>query len=475
MLRALLHRTASRVAIMTGTRRFDAAGGGRRWSGNPTMGPLNVEVLAAAPAIRRRAAYFARNNPWLSNGVEALVSNLVGSGIRPVSKHPNAATRKALQDAFSRWTSQADADGVLDFYGVQGIAVRQMIEAGEVFGHLLTPDAALGVPFSIRLVDAELVDPAHTLDLGGGAQIVGGVEFEQSGKRTGYHVSQRRPTDLFATTLPAIRIPAADMCHLFNPLAPGQVRGVSWTAPVLLRLQELDELEDAQLMRQKIAALFGGFLTDPNADPAVNPFDAENGITMPTLEPGTMQALPPGFDVKFAEPREASEGVAFIKSQLRAIAAGLGVPDFLLTGDLSEANYSSLRSGLVQFRRRVEALQYNVIIHQFCRPVWERFVTMAVLSGAIEAPDFEANTADYLSAEWYPPAQQWVDPLKDQEAEALAVASGFKSRRQVVAAQGYDVEVLDAEIASDKARETALGLQFTVPPADAKATINAAS
>ncbi len=474
MLRGFLHRTASRVAALTATRRFDAAAGGRRWSANPTMGPLNVEVLAAAPAIRRRAAYFCRNNPWMANGVEAWVSNLVGSGIRPVSKHPDPAVRKTIQDAFARWTCQADADGTLDFYGLQAVAVRQMVEAGEVFGHMLTPDAAPGVPLTIRLVDAELVDVARTFDLGGGAMVVGGVEFDATGRRVAYYLSQRRPTDVFATTLPAIRTPAADIAHLFNPLAPGQVRGVSWTASVLLRLQELDELEDAQLMRQKIAAMFAAFVTDPNADPAVNPFDQETG-TFPTLEPGTTQMLPPGMDVKFATPADAGAGVPFIKSQLRAIAAGMGIPDFLMTGDLSEANYSSLRSGLVQFRRRVEALQYGIIIHQFCRPVWERFVTLAVLSGTIDAPDFEANAADYLAAEWYPPAQQWVDPLKDQEAEALAVASGFKSRRQVVAAQGYDVEQLDAEIASDKAREAAMGLQFTVPPGDKKATINVAS
>lgn len=432
------------------------------------MGPLGAEVLAAAGPIRRRAAYYSRNNPWLSSGIEALVSNLVGTGLRPTSKHPDPAVRAALQLAFDRWTRACDADGTLDFYGMQALAVRGMIESGEAFAHLTTPSDAPGVPLALRLVDADLVDLAHTINLSGGAQVVGGVEFDATGRRVAFHVSSRRPTDVFATTGGAIRVPAADFLQLFNQLAPGQVRGVSWTAPVLLRLHDLDELEDAQLVKQKVAALFAAFVTDPNSDPADTPFgrarpeDAPGG-EMPVLEPGITQFLPPGADIKFATPGEASEGVGFIKSQLRAVAAGLGVPDFLLSGDLSEVSYSSLRSGLVQFRRRVETLQYNVIIHQFCRPIWERFVTAAVLSGAVDAPDFETRTADYLAAEWYPPAQQWVDPMKDQQADALAVASGFKSRRQVVAAQGYDVEVLDAEIAADHARQAALGLQFPAP------------
>jgi capsid protein len=88
-----------------------------------------------------------------------------------------------------------------------------------------------------------------------------------------------------------------------------------------------------------------------------------------------------------------------------------------------------------------------------------------VLSGAIEAPDFETQIEDYLAVEWYPPAQEWVDPLKDAEAEELAVANGFKSRRQVVTARGYDIEQLDAEIAADRAREKTLGITVGPRPA----------
>lgn len=245
MLRSFINRTATRIAAATGTRRFDAAGGGRRWSANPSMGPLGVEVLAAAGPVRRRAAYFARNNPWLANGIESLVSNLIGTGIRPTSKHPYPAVRQQLQTAFDRWTRQCDADGVLDFYGMQAIAARQMIESGECFAHLLTPADATGIPFQLRLIDADLVDLAHTAVLACGVQVIGGVEFDATGRRVAYYVSSRLPVDMFATTYPAVRIGATDMLQLFNPLAPGQVRGVSWAAPVLLRLHELDELEDA--------------------------------------------------------------------------------------------------------------------------------------------------------------------------------------------------------------------------------------
>jgi lambda family phage portal protein len=269
-----------------------------------------------------------------------------------------------------------------------------------------------------------------------------------------------------------------DVAHLFQPLAPGQVRGIAWTAPILARLHELDQLEDAQLVAQKISAMFAGFLTDLNNAGGQQPFEGEQSGSLLTsgLEPGTLKILPAGFDIKFATPREATDAIEFLRLQLRAVAAGLGVPDYLVSGDLSQANYSSLRAGLVEFRRRVEALQFTVIVHQLCRPIWERFVVTAVLSGAIEAPDFEARLDDYLACEWFPPAQDWVDPQKDVKAETEAIAAGLKSRRQAVAERGYDIEQLDAEIAADRARETALNLRFGAnPPATPAAeTPNAA-
>jgi lambda family phage portal protein len=443
----------------TRQRRFDAAGGGVRWQNAPTFGPINAEIAAAAQPVRRRGAYFSRNNPWLVNGIAALVNAIVGCGIRPTSRHSNAAMRKVLQAAWARWVARADADGITDFYGLQALAVRNTIEGGETFT-VMQHGTGPGVPLRLRVLDGDMVDQAHTVELGGEARIVAGIEFDAAGNRVAYHILRRRPTDLFAGFGPPIRVPAADVLHLFQPLAPGQVRGISWLATILARLHELDQLEDAALMRQKIAAMFAGFLTDMNGTGGQQPFDGSQAGSILTsgLEPGTLKVVPSGFDIKFAQPNEAKELIDFLRLQLRAVAAGLGVPDHLVSGDLTQANYSSLRAGLVEFRSRVEAVQFGVVVHQFCRPVWERFVTLAVLTGAIEAPDFETHVEDYLAAEWYPPAQPWVDPLKDAQAEVAAIDARLKSRRQAVAERGYDIEELDAEIAADRQREEALGL-----------------
>src|SRR5687767_683954 len=98
-------------------RRFDAATGGRRWQGTPVFGSINAEIGAAAGPVRRRASYYARNNPWIANGVNALVAGAIGPGIKPQSQHPDRAVREALHARWQAWTDEADADGVTDAYG----------------------------------------------------------------------------------------------------------------------------------------------------------------------------------------------------------------------------------------------------------------------------------------------------------------------------------------------------------------------
>ena len=128
-MRNLLNRLFSR----SGMRSFDAAGGGRRWEGARTVDGLNTAILAGATTAARRAGWYARNNPWVAAAVDSLVGNVVGAGIKPQSTHPDRAVRERLQVLWLRWTDHADPGGLADFYGLQAMAVRAMVEGGESF------------------------------------------------------------------------------------------------------------------------------------------------------------------------------------------------------------------------------------------------------------------------------------------------------------------------------------------------------
>ncbi|MGN6422622.1 MAG: phage portal protein [Asticcacaulis sp.] len=432
-------------------RRFDGAAGGRRGSGIGTFGPINSEVSAAGPMLRSRARYLVQNNPWISHAVANWVGALVGAGITPTSKNPEA------MQWFSGWAEMADFDGLTDFYGFQEAVARSLVIDGEALIHIVETDAGT----RLRLLPVELLDWAYTRPLESGGYAVNGVEFDSSGRRVAYWIFPAIPTSQFQTYFAPVRIPADDILHVFKPLAPGQVRGVSWLAPVILPAAEFDQLCDALLVGAKVAAMHSAFLVDQNGT-AQSPYEGvqTGSVLEGGIEPGAIKYLPAGYDIKFNSPGQAQELQAFIKTNLLALAAGLGLPDHLVSGDLSGANYSSLRAGLLPFRQRVEQIQWGVLAPQFLRPVWRRAITSAVLSGDLDAPDFESNPRSWLASEWLPPKPLQVDPLKDNEATLAELAAGLTSRTKAAAERGWNVDELDNEIAADAARAKALGLTF---------------
>lgn len=434
-------RLFRRTAPVPHVRRVDGATTGRRGFGMGSFGRTGTETALAGPTLRSRARYRAVNDAFIANAVENMVAAMVGAGIVPTPQHPDAAMRAALTAEWGRWNDRADADGRTDGYGLQAAVARGLIVDGEAFLQLIdTPDGP-----RLRLLPPELVDESMTRDLGGGRFIVSGVEFDSDGTRAAYWVLPARPTDAFATSGNPIRIPAGEVLHIFKPLGPGQVRGLSWLASIILAANELDQLADALTMGAKVAAMFAGFVVNTNEVGGEDPFGGES---QPSLEPGTLQRLAGGWDVRFATPAQVSQVQPLLKHGLRQLAAGLGVPSHLLDGDLSDANFSSLRAGLLPFRARLEQVQYHCLVPQMLNPIWARVVAHAVTSGRIEAPDYE-SAPDAFRAEWLPPAWQQVDPLKAVQADTAELAAGLTSRRKLVAARGWRLEDLDAELAAE--------------------------
>lgn len=445
-------------------RSLDAGGTGRRWPAGSRVSNLNADILGTGRTIRERAAHAARNNATAAAAVNALVTNIVGPGIVPSPQHPDPGERARLADLFARWTDRADFDGERDFYGLQALAVRQWIEAGESFGHMLmAPDDGPEVPLQVRLLHPSQVPTEWPMALVN-STVRGGIEHDAYGRRLAYLALPFRPDDpLMAVTAAGwrpVRLPAADVLHLFEALEPGQIRGLSWLAPVLLALNELDQLQDAALVRAKLANLICAALVDQNGDAGGLPGSAAAGVLTVGLEPGSILPLKPGTTLEFFDPKESQNYAPFVKEHLRAIAAGLGVPYELMTGDLSSVNYSSIRTGLVEFRKKLEHWQHNVVVFKLCRPVWDRWVRMAVLSGAIDATRYARDPAAYHAVEWLPPRQEWVDPAKDLAAETGAIEAGLMSRTQALARRGVDINRVRAEIAAERAADEAAGLSF---------------
>ena len=460
---------------------FDAAGIGRRLRSLPT-GPaaINAQIRSYGRTLVARSRWLVRNNAYAAGARESFASAMIGTGISPLPLTVDEALKKTLSTAWLRWTDEADADWHTDFYGMQSTIAGEIFEAGECFVRLRTrrPQDGLSVPLQMQLLPAEMLDPSFNEDRGGGARIECGIEFDAIGRRVAYHFWQVHPgTDQSFGKMSGERtaVPASEVLHLYRMTEPGQVRGIPHTVAGVASLAMLDLYDDAELERKRTAALFAGFVKRPQIDAEDHPLGLQNLIppdnsdplgkglvsSAPVLEPGAMVDLAPGEEVQFAAP--ADVGGNYEPFQYRAltkISRGFGTPYSEMTGDLSKSTYSSDRSGLVTFRRRIESMQHGVIVYQLCRPVWNRWLDEAVLAGALPiSPSEYLSRRDELRAvDWLPPPWEWIDPQKDINAEIMAVNNFLKSRGRAIRQRGYDPVQTDQERKSDQDRALALGL-----------------
>lgn len=415
-------------------RQIEAGAGGRRWSGSSMIPAAGPASLAARASSKARATALSFNNATANAIVETWLSELIGPGWNASSGHPDPDTRRALNSEF---------EGLM--IGLLTLAARALVREGESF--IRTWWTADG-EFRAMVLPADQIDPSLTRDLGNGACIIAGIEFDGDERVTAYHVLPDAPGTPFGMIGAAVRVPARDMLHIFDKLVPGQVRGLSWLAPVLLKLADYDASSDAMLMSLKVQSMMTAFIK--SVDGTATGFEGvdEGANVNVSLEPGMTRILPPGTEVQFSTPGQGlSQATEFLKSQLREIAAGTGLTYQQVSADLGDTNYSSARVGLLQQRRRAEMLQRTVIEAQLLRPLWRRWIDGKALAG--EIPADEATLAGFRAVKFVAPGWAWIDPVKEVNGEVAAIAAGLKSRAEVVASRGRDIEELDDEIAAD--------------------------
>jgi lambda family phage portal protein len=462
--------------------RFDGGNaGGRRLAAIPsTTVAINSLVALYGRTLIGRSRYLCTNNPYAVSAKDKWISAMVGAGIKPSALGITAEKKKALQELWRDWTDEADWDNQMDFYGLQGVIAAELFEAGEVFIRIRKAPKNTTVPFRLQVLPSEMLPYWESVITANRVEM--GIEFDAKDQRAAYHFYRRHPGEMVTnvrdiSTSELVRVPADQVLHLMLPGRAGQIRGIPRATAPMARLAMLDLYDDAELERKRTTALFAAFVTKPASededDHPLGPLDAGSLATTMTndqfnMEGGAIIDLNPGEEVNFSAP--ADVGTSYDPFQYRTllqIAAGFGVPYASMTGDLMKANYGSIRAGLVEFRRTVERLQHAVMVRQLCNPVWLLFLRMATFreDAPWTASEYLADARNLSRCKWIPPKWDWVDPLKDRQAEKYAVDNGFKSRDDVIEEEGYDPEEMDDRIAASQKRAVDLGLILS-PPSD---------
>lgn len=463
-----IKRLSAKVGLVEAqvlARGYDAARRDRRTENwRATGGSANAELGGALDTVRRRSRDLCRNNEWAVNAKRKWVAHLIGTGIVPRPDLKEKAAKTAARDAWTAFNENCDPEGLSDFYGLQARLAGEVFEGGAAFLRWYTRPSSFGlkVPLQCEVLEHDFLDTRRT-EIRGDNVVIHGVEYDPYGRRVAYWLFPSHPGELSIIRRGGFvsqRV-GADVCdHVFRVDRAGQVTGVPWLAPTMLRLRDLGDWEEAELIRKKIEACFTVFVRRDGSGSsglaqAAGQRNDQQGRRIEKIAPGLIAYVDGVGDIETAAPTPTNDG-GHTDRQLYAFAAGAGLTYSQVSGNLSNVNFTSLREGKLDSWPVVDQAQLHMVVPQACRPAWRRVMRTSAARGLGVMPD--------TSAIWSPPKRPWVNPADDLKATAGELALGLESWPDLVAARGYDPEELLEEISEWQAKLQAAGLSVGAAP-----------
>ena len=444
---------------------YDGASFGRRtnsWNrnGRDSNAELNPAVIMALRGIARDVV---RNNPHAANAASKLAQYMIGGGIRFQVYRNSQQDKDLTARARAHFESTAcDAEGRHNLYGLQLQVAHTMVTSGELLVRRRWRRKAdrLPLPFQLQVLEPDWMNMLMSEPLPGGGMRIQGVNFDAIGRRTGYWLWSRHPGSVLPLSLETKLVPAEDIAHVYRTHRPGAVHGESWFAPVIARIKDFGEYEDAQLVRQKIAACFAAFrIGDPDGDPPDTLDSNGNSLDIEpnnfALEPGMIEDLPPGSSMEFADPPGVDGYEPYSRVSLQTVAAGLGLPYEVLSGDLSNVSFISGRLGRLDFKQAIESWQNLVLIPQLCEPAGRWL---------LDAFEMQGIDIEGVTVRWSPARFAMMSPETEIPATRDAIRSGQQTISGAARERGDDPEEFLAELAADFERIHELGLTLDCDP-----------
>lgn len=460
-----LRRHQARQALEA-IRGYDAAQNGRRTASfRRGEQSANANLSRALPALRERSRELVRNTFIGSRVLDLHATHIVSPDLSVRFSGSGPAVRQA-QALWDEWAKVCDIEGETNFTGLLALAVRASLEGGDALVRMLDRPLKDGrpVPLALHVGEGDLIDESRDADsaLSGTRRARLGVELGEHDERLGYwlhRVAPGEPQRVMLSGLPLSELLSRDqVCHLYRRLRPGQVRGVPLFAPVLMAARDFADVMDALVVKSRLEASIGVYIKSNEAaaglGAAVTDKAPGDSTRLEQIRPGLIKYLRHGEEMQAFAPASNTAFEPIARASLMGIAAGVGLTYHQLTGDLSQANYSSLRAGLLEHRRFTADLQWHMLAPQVLNRIIARFIDRAILAGRLRP------RAGGYPVEVIMPAHEPVDPKKDLEADILAVRAGRMSPQDFIGAWGRDWRAVMAEYAEFFAEADKVGAIF---------------
>lgn len=437
--------------------------GFRAESGSP-----REDIDANNSTMRQRCRMLYMSAPVAASGIKTNRTNTIGLGLKlnpkidweylGITAEQAEEWEKNTKAEFKIWAERkdaCDATGMNDFFEIQQLAFVSWLISGDVFILLKHEETDNNHPYSLRLhaIEADRCStPQSSMSYlsnmtegkaKNGNRIYDGVEVDGGGKVVAYHIRNTYPYQVTAEETQWTRVEAygdktglPNIAHVMSSERPEQYRGVSYLAQIIEPILQTRRYTEAEITAAIVESFFTAFVKTtgntnelPFDDTSPEGKEEKYDPNEYEMGPGQMVIMNPGEDVDFAEPkRPASSFDSFVKAMCTQMGAALEIPRDLLIKDFS-SSYSASRGALLEAWKSFRMYR-GWFVSDFCKPIYEVWLSEAVAIGRINAPGFfgDRRTKEaWMGSEWIGPSQGQLDPEKEVIAEILAVNEGFST------------------------------------------------
>lgn len=401
---------------------------------------------SALENLRGWARYLDDNHDLASGVLDDAVKNICGSGIvaipQPLRTDGSIDEQLGLElmQFWRRWIRRADTTGELSFGELQNVGCRSWLRDGEVFfqhvagRQVAYPFTARDVPYRLEMLESDFCPRYLTNDADGWRQ---GVRHNSWRMPTEYAFYLRHPGDLWdgagtAVTFDQVKtVPAANVTHLKLAKRWPATRGISLLTPIVQRLYDIKDLEESERLKNRVLAswvaaitkspdMIGQESTDDRGDRF---YEAFGGTLIDTLAPGeSIEGVGPDYPTA-----NLPEHIA---DQIRRVASGSGTR-YSSISKRYDGNYAAQRQEMVE-SEGVYQIREDAFVQKFVRTVYERAVAVAILDGQVALRDSNEDALERaVNAEYRGQPTPWIDPLKEVQADAMAIEKGFADIDQI--------------------------------------------
>lgn len=442
---------------------------------NVESGSPAEDINANNYTLRQRSRMLYMSAPIATAALKRQRTNVVGSGLRlkptidreilGMTQEQAEEWQRLTQREFELWAQRkqaCDAIGVNNFYGMQQLVALAWPMSGDVFALIKRAKPTTFMPYSLRihLIEADRVRTPQTAGVlynplltglttgknkDTGNLIYDGVEVDKGGTVVGYHIANTYPNQFDGEETKFVFVKAygeetglPNILHIMDAERPEQYRGVPYLAQAIEPLLQMRRYTEAEIMAAVVQSFFTAFIkTDAGADDIpINEVGGDGGQETSRhpneyeMGPGTTTILEPGEDVTFGNPTHPNTGFdAFMRALCEQVGACLEIPADLLLMSFN-SSYSASRAALLEAWKGFR-MRRNWLTDDFCRPIYEIWLTEAVALGRISAPGFLTDPIirqAYLESEWIGPSQGQLDPTKEVAAAVAAIENGLTTR-----------------------------------------------